>query len=104
MGNLTDALKTKTSSTTSTMTQEKKKEVPKGAKITGQTIRTETEQIENGFLISKNYDITYEEGAGDNKRTGYCYYTKKWFSKVDPLTITLNDKALADAFDDSDKM
>lgn len=86
----------RTSTTTSTMTQEKKKEVPKGAKIISKTVRTETEEIENGFLVSKNYDVSYEV----NGNRDYAYYSKKWYSKEDPLTITLNDKSLADAFEE----
>lgn len=87
----------KTSTTVSTMTQEKKQEVPKDAKIRSQTIRTETEQIENGYLITKSYDGTYYTGKADNDYNWFNY-SKKWFSEEDPLTIQLNDKSLSDAF------
>lgn len=92
--------KTKTSTTTSFSKEEKKKEVPKGAEIISKTVRTETEEIENGWLISKNYDITYKEKTSEYN--GYAYFSKKWYSKTDPLTIKLNDKALADAFETED--
>lgn len=76
--------------------------MPKGAKILSKNIRMEVEEIENGFLISKCYDIKYEYTSGTDQdiKTDYMYYTKKWFSKTDPLTIKLDDKALADSFED----
>ena len=89
----------KTMRTTSTsMTETKQKEVPKGAKIVDKTVRTEIEEVENGWLISKNYDITYEQG----KERGYAYYSKKWYSKEDPLEIKLKDESLADVFEDDE--
>ncbi len=92
-------IKTKASTTTTSTTETKKHEsVPKGAKIINKTVRTETEEIENGWLISKNFDVTYEE-KGERH---YAYFSKKWYSKVDPLTITVNDKSLSDAFDEED--
>lgn len=91
--------KTSTSTTVRTSTEkQQQKSVPKDAKIISKTIRTETEEIENGFIISKNYDVTYKEKGSEG--SSYAYFSKKWYSKEDPLTITLNDKALADAFDD----
>lgn len=89
----------KTSTTIRTSTEEiRKKEVPKGAEILSQEVRTETEEIENGWLITKNYDIRYT--MGKDKGTEYAYYNKKWYSKEDPLTITVNDQELADAFEE----
>lgn len=96
-------MKKSSTTTTSSLTEEKKKEVPAGATIISRTVRTETEEIENGYLISKNYDVAYEEGKGDKKERGYCYYTKKWYTKEDPLTIKINDKALAEEFDGEDE-
>ena len=90
--------KTLRTSSVSTTEEIKKKEVPKGAIITSKTVRTETEQIENGWILSKNYDISYKLKGDDNH--GYAYYTKKWFTKDDPLEVKLTDKSLADEFDD----
>lgn len=87
-------LAVRSTSTTMTTRVKENKSIPKGAKIIDKTVRTETEEIENGYLISKNFDITYEK---DGNR-GYSYYTKKWFSKTDPLEIKLTDKSLADEF------
>lgn len=76
--------------------------MPKGAKILNKNTRIEVEEIENGFLISKCFDIKYEYESGTDKevRTDYLYYTKKWFSKTDPLEIKIDEKSLADSFED----
>ncbi len=96
--------KTSTSTTVSSNTEVvKQKEVPKGAEIISSTIRTNTEEIENGFLITKSFDVRYKPpGAGKDASSEYAYYSKKWYSKVDPLTITVNDKSLAEAFNDDE--
>ena len=93
-------VKTKRStSTTTTRTETKQvKEVPPGATIVNSNITTETEEIENGWLITKRYDVTYRPKGSDSNE--YCYYTKKWFAKEDPLKIDLKDKSLAEAFED----
>jgi hypothetical protein len=89
--------KTSTSVTTRTsMEQKKDKEVPAGADIVSSNITTETEEIENGWLITKRYDVTYR--AKGSEHTDYAYFNKKWFSKTDPLTINITDKSLAEAF------
>lgn len=87
----------RTSSTTLTTKVKEQKEPPAGSKIINKTIRVETEQIENGWLITKNYDIEYQEKGSDGTR--YAWYSKKWFSKTDPLQVKLNDKGLADEFE-----
>ena len=77
----------------------KQKEIntlPKGAKILNKEITINVEEIENGFLVCKSYEIKYEF----EKRTDYTYYNKKYFSKENPLSINLKgmDKTLADNF------
>ena len=100
MKSLSNKKKISTTSSTSTVTtMEKKQEPPKGAKIRNQTVRTETEQIENGWLVTKSYDGTYFTGKADNDYSWFNY-SKKWYSKEDPLTITVNDKSLAEAFNE----
>lgn len=90
----------RTSATISSSIEKKQDErPPKGAKVTRQSIRTETEEIENGFLVSKNYDGSWVDSKGENH---YFYFSKKWFSKDDPLTVTVNDKDLASEFDEDD--
>lgn len=74
------------------------KPIPKGAIILSENISTDVEQIENGYLITKRTETKYrltKDGPSD-----YSFETKKWYSKSDPLTI--NDKSLADAFDEDD--
>lgn len=74
--------------------------MPKGAKILSKSTRVEVEEIENGFLLTKCYDIKYEYTSGTEKetRTDYLYFSKKWYSKTDPLEIKLDEKSLADEF------
>jgi len=86
-----------THTTTTTSEDKKNKEPPKRAKILSSTIRTETEEIENGFILSKNYDVTWE-GKGGNRE--YGYYSKKWFSKTNPITVKVElPESLADKFE-----
>lgn len=94
-------IKKKTStSTTTSIKEEKNIRPPKGATITEQTVRTETEEIENGWLIVKSWDGRYKLKDSEDNYGTWFNYSKKWFSKEDPLTITLNDKSLAEAFED----
>lgn len=72
------------------------KEPPAGANILSKEVRTSVEEIENGFILSRNYDIRYK--AKGSTETQYTYYTKKYFSKTNPVTIKVNQKALADDF------
>ena len=58
------------------------------------------EEIENGFITTKSWDIKYEikkEGE-DDTRTDYVYFSKKWYTKEDPLVLKVTNKSLADAF------
>jgi hypothetical protein len=71
---------------------------PKGAKILRQSVSTTTEPIENGFLVTKSYDGRYSTSSDKEGNDHYFSYSKKWFSKEDPLTITVNDEELADVF------
>lgn len=94
------SMKVTSSSTTVTNEEKKSKEVPKGATILRKTVSTNTEEIENGWLITKNIDVKYSVGDPSKGNTDYAYIVKKYYSKDDPLTVTLNDKSLADEFND----
>jgi hypothetical protein len=72
-----------------------KKEIPAGATILNTNEDVRVEKIENGFLITKTSDIKYSVKNGS---TEYAYITKKWFSEEDPLTISSDNKELADVF------
>lgn len=76
--------------------------LPKGAKILNKSERVEVEEIENGFILSKNCEIKYEYASGTDQevRTDWLYYTRKWFSKTDPLQVKLDNKSLAESFED----
>lgn len=99
------SVKKKVSSTTTVSMESKQEKPPAGAILKEQSIRTETEEIENGWLVTKSYSGYYwrnkEEQKGDSYGS-YFNYCKKWFSKEDPLTIEVNDKSLAEAFNDEE--
>ena len=57
--------------------------IPDKAKILSKDVSLSVEEIENGFLISKNTEIKYQFDG----RTDYSYNTKKWFSVDNPLEI-----------------
>lgn len=71
--------------------------LPKGAKIIKKDHSVRVEEIENGFIISKSYDIKYQI----EDRNEYEYFTKQWFSKDNPLEINIDDEGedLADKLD-----
>lgn len=68
--------------------------LPKGATILKKEVDTTVEEIENGFIVEKRYDIKYSI----NKTTDYLYYTKKVYTETNPIKIE-EDKMLADLFD-----
>ena len=75
-----------------------KMNLPAKAKILSKKVTLDVEEIENGFLVCKCSDIRYQ--VGDN--TEYCYHTKKWFAKENPLEIDMDsfeELSLADKFD-----
>lgn len=86
----------------SSTTETKSDMPPEGAKITRQNVSTSTEQIENGWLITKNFDGKYTIKGEKDDYGHYYNYSKKWYSKDDPLTVTLNDKTLSDAFNEDE--
>ena len=71
-----------------------KTKIPKGAVEIKRDVRVTVEEIENGFIVKKTFDIKYQLG----KSTDYLYYTKKVFSETNPIQIK-EDKMLADYFD-----
>jgi len=71
--------------------------LPEGAKIIKKDYSIRVEEIENGFIVSKNYDIKYVLGDESN----YEYFTKKWYAKENPLSIDTGEEelSLADKLD-----
>jgi hypothetical protein len=80
---------------------EKKKDftLPKGGTIISKEVRLSVEEIENGFLLRKSYDIKWTMKDSDD--SNYEYFSRTWFSKDNPIQITLPDesKSLADKLD-----
>lgn len=81
----------------SVRTESKKSfKMPEGAELISQTENITVREVENGFLLSKSYDVKYSKG-GENH---YDYYTREWYSKENPVKITLpKEKSLADKLD-----
>ncbi|ALN97274.1 hypothetical protein BOX09_gp28 [Flavobacterium phage Fpv1] len=71
--------------------------LPKGAVIVSKTENISVKEIENGFILRKSYDIKYQIGDDNN----YEYFNKEWYSKENPLKITMpkEEKSLADKLD-----
>jgi len=79
-------------------TKDKEKTLPEGAKVINTTTEVRVEEIENGYIISKEIRTEYKVKGKDY--SDYLYDTKKYYSEEDPLEINITDKTLADAFED----
>lgn len=78
---------------------EKKKDftLPKGGTIISKEVILNVEEIENGFLLRKSYDIKWSNAEGNSN---YEYFTKSWFSKENPITVNMpKEKSLAEKLD-----
>jgi len=70
--------------------------LPPGATVISKETRVSVEQIKNGFLLKKSYDIKWR--AKDDDSNNYDYYSETWFSTENPMTyqepanLTLADK------------
>ena len=70
-----------------------KVKIPKN--ITKKDVSVNVREIENGFIIEKNYEIEYTEKGGSR----YKYFTKTWFVEDNPLEISVDEpKELSDNF------
>jgi hypothetical protein len=72
--------------------------LPQGATVVKKSTNIRVEEIENGYIICKSYDIQWSpEGSSETK---YDYFTKKWFQKDNPVKINMpKEKSLADKLD-----
>lgn len=76
----------------------KKFTLPVGATIIKNSHTLCVEEIENGFLLRKNYDIQYTDASGETK---YEYLCKTFYSKENPVTINVKGaKSLAESLDE----
>lgn len=78
--------------------EDKRNSLPAGATILKKDVNISVEEVENGFIISKSFDIRFQPKGSDH--SDYLYYTKKWYSEDNPLSIETEDKSLADLFDE----
>ena len=54
------------------------------------------EEIENGFITRKSYDVQYQIG----EKVDYAYFTQKWYTKKNPMKLDIpKEKSLADKLD-----
>jgi hypothetical protein len=71
--------------------------LPKGATITKKNVSLTVKEIENGFLLTKSYDLEWSDSKGSNH---YEYFDKCWYSETNPIEINMPDeKSLADKLD-----
>lgn len=70
-----------------TMVEKEAGKLPEGAVILKKSVRTEVEEIENGYILRRSFDIDYS--LPDQDGTKYLYYSKKYFSKKNPMTLKL---------------
>jgi len=72
--------------------------LPKGATVTKKNVSLTVREIENGFLLSKSYDLEWTDANGSNH---YEYFTKEWYSETNPIEINMPEetKSLADKLD-----
>lgn len=78
---------------------ESKKEfkLPEGATIIKKDVTLSVEEIENGYILRKSYDIKWNNEEGNSN---YEYFSKCWYSKENPITVNMpKDKSLADKLD-----
>ena len=70
--------------------------LPEGATITKKDCSINVEEIENGYILRKSYDIKWVNEEGESQ---YEYFTRSWFSKTNPITVNMPTKSLADKLD-----
>lgn len=73
--------------------------MPKGAEVTKKDFSVRVQEIENGFIVTKSYDLEYMYKGEKN----YQYISKQWYSKENPLDFDIdekNAKYLAEEFDE----
>ena len=80
-----------------TVKSKSKFKLPEGAEVISKSERIYVEEIENGFLISKDYEIKWKDADGENH---WDNFSRKWSSEKNPITIneTKGMKSLSDNF------
>lgn len=79
-----------------TVESKKKFSLPEGAEVIKKEVNIRVEEIENGFIVRKGYEIHWQDIAGEKH---WDNFDKKWYSKTNPITIsTPKDMNLSDNF------
>lgn len=73
--------------------------LPEGATIIKKSETISVREIENGYILRKSYDVKWQQEDGGD--TQYEYFSKEWYAKENPLTITMptSKKSLAEKLD-----
>lgn len=70
--------------------------LPEGAEVIKKEVNIRVEEIENGFIVRKGYEIQWQDIGGGKH---WDNVDKKWYSKTNPITIsTPKDMKLSDNF------
>lgn len=67
--------------------------LPEGSTIISKDVNFSVEEIENGYLLVKTFEIRYSL----NDQTDYLHYSRKMFSEDNPIQIN-EEVMLADNF------
>ena len=67
--------------------------LPKGATVLSKETSMRVEEIENGFLVRKNFEVSWQDSKGEKH---WDHINKTWFSTENPITINDKELSLAD--------
>lgn len=72
--------------------------LPEGVTIVKKTVTMSVRKIRNGYVLRKSYDIKWKMEDSDD--TQYDFYVDEWYSKDNPVTVTMpKEKSLAEKLD-----
>ncbi len=63
--------------------------LPKGGKIVKKECRVSVEEIKNGFLVTKNWEIQWKNSKEESQ---WDYHDEKWFSETNILENKINEE------------
>lgn len=70
--------------------------LPKGGKILKKQADLRIEEIENGFLLRKEFEIKWMDKEGQQH---WEHFSRTWFSEKNPVQINEKELSLADKID-----
>ena len=72
--------------------------LPEGVTIVKKTVTMSVRKIRNGYVLRQSYDIKWKMEDSDD--TQYDFYVDEWYSKDNPVTVTMpKEKSLAEKLD-----